>query len=81
MKREEKMVIVLWNTGDEYWDNNPIVEQYNSIEEAKEAVRQGLEEWEQFNDEEFDRQWNEHHFVSDRYDEEWEVGYEEELEW
>jgi hypothetical protein len=29
---------VEWNTGDDYWDNDPDCAYYNTIEEVKEAI-------------------------------------------
>lgn len=38
------MYVIAWNTGDEYWDNNPIVEVYETIEELIDAIHNEKEE-------------------------------------
>lgn len=75
--RNERMIVLI-NTGDEYWDNNPIVIGVQSIEEAMAVLEaDGIE----YDAERVVSEWEAHHFVSDAYDEEWEVGYADELEW
>ena len=75
--RNERMIVLI-NTGDEYWDNNPIVIGVQSIEEAMAVLEaDGIE----YDAERVVSEWEAHHFVSDEYDEEWEVGYADELEW
>lgn len=75
MKRE---IVVLINTGDEYWDDNPVVIGVGSLEEAIGALH--INDF-KIDEERIISEWEEHHFVSDVYDEEWEVGYVDEIGW
>lgn len=74
----ERRIVVLINMGDEYWDDNPVVIGVNSLEEAIGALH--INDF-KINEERIKSEWEEHHFVSDIYDEEWEVGYADEMEW
>lgn len=78
MRNNERRIVVLINTGDEYWDDAPVVIGVGSLEEAIEVLRaDGCD----VDVERIASEWEEHHFVSDVYDEEWEVGYADEMEW
>lgn len=36
------MYIIYWNTGDEYWDNTPDMEEFDTLAEVEEAIGRHL---------------------------------------
>lgn len=41
-KMTEKRYVVAWNTGDDYWDNEPDYDHYDTITEIEDAIDRKL---------------------------------------